>query len=105
MLNTVHEWWLWYANSGFGQAKLSISLVELTLLLVVLTFCLLFRFARIGLLAAYLFIYRWGWIFCKQDFFDNPNIQNLFTTAYIIFGIMVFSFAIAGMACQKGSDE
>ncbi len=105
MLNTIQEWWLWYTSSGLGQATLTIPMVEITLLLIVLAVCLLFRFSRIGLLVAYIFLYRWGWIFRSQHFLYNQIVQNLVTTGYIIFGIMVFLFAVTGMIRAKSPDE
>ena len=105
MFNKIYEWLLWYSNSGLSSGTISIPLVEAIALLLVLTICLLFRFSRIGLLVAYLFIYRWAWYFREQICSNDPYIRSIFTTSYIIFGILIFVFGIIGMVCAKTAGK
>lgn len=64
---------------------------ETLVVFVLLTFCLFFRFSRIGLIVAYAFVYRWGWAVRHLIFPDNTSG---FTLAYIMFGVLVFVFAV-----------
>lgn len=105
ILQRIHELWQWYVSSGLGSATISIPMVETLLVFAVLTVCLLFRFSRIGLIVAYVFVYRWCWAFRQQILPDNPNVYNLFTAGYLICGILVFTFAIVGMIRQKAVGE
>ena len=72
------------------HATLTLPSIEVTLLIVILTVCLLFKFTRIGLFMAYLFVYRWGWLF----FMDQP--QNMLL-GYMTFGCLVGILTIIGM--------
>ena len=105
MFNKIYEWMLSCSNSGLLAENITIPVVEATVLLLVLTICLLFRFSSIGLIVAYLFVYRWAWCFREQIFPNDPYIRSIFTTSYIIFGILVFVFGIIGMACAKASEK
>lgn len=87
----------WYQQSGIAEAVLTIPLVETSLLFFLLTFCLLFRFCKTGLVVAYLFIYRWGWGVHKT-LVDDPTGQSVFSTIYIVFGVLVFTLAIVGLS-------
>ena len=105
MIEKIQEWWQWYLSSDLGSATLSIPMVETILLFAVLTICLLFRFSRIGLIVSYVFVYRWGWAVRQQILPDNPNITSLFTTSYMIFGLMVFTFVIVGMIRGRDTSQ
>lgn len=72
------------------NATLTLPSIEVTLLIVILTVCLLFKFTRIGLFMAYLFVYRWGWLF----FMDQPQDMLL---GYMTFGCLVGILTIIGM--------
>ena len=105
MFDFINNWLLWYHNSSLGSATLSIPLIETSLLLLVLTICLLLRFCRTGLLVAYLFIYRWGWYYQEQFSPNDSYNRMLFTTGYIVFGILVFVLAIIGTVRSGAMDE
>ena len=104
MFGKIYEWMLWCSNYGLSET-ISIPVVEAIVLLLVLTICLLFHFHSIGLIIAYLFIYRWAWCFREQVFPNDPYVRNIFMTSYIVFGILVFVFGIIGMACAKASEK
>lgn len=104
MFNSLGEWWAWYRASEFSQATLAVPLVETTALLVAITICLLFRFSRTGLMLAFLFLYRWGWMVRIQHFTADPGIQAVFSVSYLIFGVGIFAFATVGMI-RRGRDD
>ena len=54
--------------SVIDGANLSLPVIEVTGLMVVVSLCLVFRYNRIGLIAAYLVAYRWGWMFVSSDY-------------------------------------
>lgn len=69
------------------NANLSLPALEVSLLLVVLTCCLVFRFSKTGLIASYIFSYRWGWLF----FTDH---EQEYLLAYLVFGIVVGTLTV-----------
>jgi len=71
-------------------ASITLPAIELSLLLLVLTVCLVFRLTKIGLISAYLFAYKWGWVvFAERD--------SHFLMAYLIFGTAVGISTVTGM--------
>lgn len=97
MFELFNQWWTWYRNSGLDNTMISVPLVDTTILFAALTICLLFRFPRLGLILAYLFIYRWGWSVQVQHFTADPNLQTAISVGYLVFGILVFTFTVVGM--------
>jgi len=78
-------------------ASITLPALELTVLLGVLTFCMVLRLTRIGLITAYLFIYRWGWIlFTEKD--------EQFLTTYLIFGTTVGIITVAGIIFSRHAE-
>ena len=49
-------------------ADITLPFYEVALMLGVLTFSFLFRSYRFGLLAAFLFVFRLGWVFFESNF-------------------------------------
>jgi len=72
------------------KASLPLPGLEITILLVSLTLCLVFRLNRTGLFIAYLFTYRWGWIVFAE------NSQSFLAT-YLLFGSVVGILTVAGL--------
>lgn len=68
--------------AAVSGATLSLPAIEVTSLIILLAVCLIFKFTKTGLLASYIFTYRWGWIF----FSDH---QQSMLTGYLIFGMIV----------------
>ena len=64
------------------NASVTLPAMEITVLLIVLSICLLFKFSRIGLLTAYVFAYKWGWMI-----FANDSQKSML--GYAVFGIIV----------------
>lgn len=73
------------------SSYISLPTGEMMILLIVLVLCLLTKATRIGLLTAYFFVFRWGWIFFRNNYGDLTN--NLFL-AYVILGSLIPLLAI-----------
>ena len=73
-----------------SHASMTLPALEVTALIVIMAFCLLLKFTRTGLIIAYLFVYRWGWLF-----FVEQSTEVL--TAYLVFGCLVGVLTVVGM--------
>lgn len=104
MAATINDLLLWYKASGIQDAIITVPLVELVLLFMLLTVCLLLRLTRTGLIVTYLFIYRWGWLFCLHNNFRDHQMSNLFVTGYIVFGILVLTLTVIAMTISARSS-
>ncbi|MFH1969953.1 MAG: hypothetical protein ABIJ53_06510 [Verrucomicrobiota bacterium] len=104
MLNQV---WQWYQASGLSHTMISIPGMEAMVLLILLTICMLFRINRIGLVTAYIFMYRWGLLFGEQYFAGDTRVYHGFLASYIVFGILVLTLALVAMmvATRSGRQE
>ncbi len=80
------------------SAQISAPSYEVMILLLVLTICLLLRATKTGLLAAYLFTYRWVWLMFERSF--GPN-QMIFLYGFLIFGFVVLILALISMLTQN----
>ncbi len=81
-------------------AQVTAPALELVLALVMLAACLIFKATRTGLLVAFLFVYRWGWLFIEETFVDQwPWI--LF--GYVASGALLVALSVLGML--RHSDE
>lgn len=72
------------------DATITLPAVELTMLLGLLTLTLVFRLARTGLLASYMFVYYWGW-----SLFVGHRPK--FMVGYLVFGGAVAILTAIGM--------
>ena len=104
MPSIINDLVQWYRISGIQDASITVSLVELVILFVFLTVCLLLRLSRTGLIIAYLFIYHWGWSFCLHNNYLGHKITTMFLTGYIVFGILVLTLAIVAMLIASRSS-
>ncbi|MFH1477678.1 MAG: hypothetical protein ABIH24_09355 [Verrucomicrobiota bacterium] len=102
-----HQAWQWYQASGLSHAMISIPGMEVLILLIVLTICLLFRINRTGLVTAYIFTYRWGLLFGEQYFAGDARVYHGFLAGYIVFGILVLTLSLVAMmmATRSGGDD
>ncbi len=71
---------------AFQHSSITLPTLEIMLLLVLITLCLLFRWNRAGLIIAYVDAYRWGWIFFNEAF--KGQFQD-YLVGYYIFGVSV----------------
>ena len=76
------------------QTQVPIPTIELLVLLIILTVSLVFKSTRIGLLMAYIFVYRWGWLFFKETFHGQ---HESFLFGYLIFGALVILLSVIAM--------
>lgn len=68
----------------FTQSTVTTPAHEIMLLLVVVTFCLFAKWTRVGLLVAFVYVYRWGWLFMHQAFDNQPRFLIVYYTAGIL---------------------
>lgn len=78
-------------------ASITLPAIEISTLLALLTFCLVFHLTKIGLITAYLFIYRWGWLLLA-------NNGQKFLTYYFILGTFVGIITAAGLVFTRHSS-
>jgi hypothetical protein len=76
------------------QTNVPIPTLELLALLVMLTISLIFKATRVGLLVAYLFVFRWGWLFFRETFHDQ---HDSFLFSYLAFGVLVTALSVIMM--------
>lgn len=69
--------------------KIDLPGIELMALLTIMSLALVFRFPRTGLIAAYIFSYRWGW---QAITVNSPSAL----VAYMVFGILVGTLSVVG---------
>ena len=77
-----------------NQTTVPIPTLEILALLVILTISLIFKSTRVGLLMAYLFVFRWGWLFIHATFGEEHEI---FMISYLVFGAFVTALSIVMM--------
>jgi hypothetical protein len=78
------------------QSQLSLPGLEVVLLITLLSLSLVFRFNRCGMMTAYIFAYRWGWMIVHRF---PEEVQF----AYIVFGVLVGALSVAGMLADRKS--
>ncbi len=66
---------------------------EVICLLTILTLCLLLKTNKMGLIASYLFAYRWGWLVFESSFGEHTS----FMYGYLIFGFIALILAVVSM--------
>ena len=83
------------------HAQITMPSLEVMLLFILLSLTLLLRANRIGLVAAYLFVYRWGWIFFQESFGRD---QLAFQYSYILMGGIVLVLSVISMFRGAGTE-
>ncbi len=79
-------------------ASISLPVMEITGLITIVSLCLVFRYNRIGLVTAYLFAYRWGWLFVSSQY-QTARIP------YIWFGGAVAALTVFSMIRDTSLGE
>jgi hypothetical protein len=72
------------------NATITLPAVEVAIMMITMSFCLLVRYPKVGLIAAYIFAYKWGWMFINKQ---SPN----FLVAYLAFGFII---GLLGVICM-----
>ncbi len=80
------------------KACITLPVMEITLLVLTLSLCLVFRLSKVGLIIAYIFAYRWGWMFFMGQ-------EQHFLVAYSITGIAVGTLTVIGMLRSHHTEE
>lgn len=75
-------------------STLTLPSFEVSLFVVLLALCLLYRYNRAGIIVAYAFAARWGWLVVNQ-------LPGAAQTTYIVLGILVGALAIVGMVSDQ----
>ncbi len=75
-------------------ASLELPAIEATALLVLIAICLVTRHTRAGLVATYIFAYRWGW-----RLFAGHSIP--FLSAYLFFGMITGILTVIAIMTDK----
>ncbi len=70
---------------------------EIMLLLVVTTICLIARWSRVGLLIAFIYAYRWGWLLMHQEFGTHHEMLLI----YYISGIIAIVSTVIAFLMRK----
>ena len=86
----------------FETSLVSLPASEVMVMLGLLTIFMLFRCNRIGLVVAYLFAYRWGWLFFQQSF--GAQFRD-YVMGYYVFGAVVFLLVVIGMFGPPSSSR
>ena len=73
-----------------NDASLTLPAMELALLLIIVSICLVLKFSRTGLITGYIFAYKWGWTFCLAS---APGHMLI----YMIFGAVVCILSVVNM--------
>ena len=68
-------------------ASLTLPAMEVSLLLAALSCCLVFKLTRTGLIIAYLFVYRWGWLLMSDQ---GETYMAMYLGLGLIIGIITF---------------
>lgn len=69
---------------------IALPAIQVVILISALSLCLVFRTARLGLIVAYLFAYRWGFLFFTHNF---PK----FLLVYLLLGGIVALLTVINM--------
>jgi hypothetical protein len=77
-----------------SSATLEMPALEVSLLLIILSLCLMTKYSKTGLLVAYAFSYKWGW-----TVFVSSNESLLLV--YLIFGVATGILTTVGMLFAK----
>ena len=82
------------------STKVSISFMQILLLLIFSTLFLLFGKVKLALITNYLFTFYWGFgaNFGKAGI-SNPDILPWFSFSYLVFGLIIVILFLAGL-CQ-----
>ena len=83
--------------SVLQNARIDLPIVEIAVLVMSLSFFLVFKMTRVGLIAAYLFTYRWGLLFFTRQASD-------FLVFYLLFGFAVGLLTIIGMVWSSSAN-
>jgi hypothetical protein len=76
------------------SSQLSLPSIEVALFVMLLAIALLYRYNRAGMVVAYVFAARWGWMVVG-------TLPTAARTTYVVFGVLVGALAIVSMLSDK----
>ncbi len=76
-------------------ATLTLPAIEVAALIIIISLCLVFKVNRVGLIVAYLFSYRWGWLLCMGQ-------GKEVLIPYLVFGCTVIILTVVSMLRSRG---
>jgi len=79
-------------------SHIEVPTYELIALLVTVSFCLLFRAVRLGLLISFLFSFHMGWLFFV-DFYGLDYLAHVY--AYGLLGLAVFGLGLYNLMLER----
>ncbi|HOO51273.1 MAG TPA: hypothetical protein PLK94_08315 [Alphaproteobacteria bacterium] len=79
------------ALAAIPYSPVVLPFVEVIALIVLLVSCLLFDLSRCGLIIAYVFSYRWGWMLLDE------KRSMMFFFAYCMFGVLTGTLAVIAL--------
>lgn len=80
------------------EARIPLPALEVAALVGLLAICLVFRLPRVGIVSAYIFVYRWGWLF----FTEQTDTQ---LAAYLVFGSIIAILTVVNMFRSNPEHE
>ena len=87
----------------FYSIELSIPVVQITLLLILSTFALLFGRTRLALIINFVFTIYWGYFLSIDQFADSGLIGGAYSAIYFGIGAIIVILAIIGFL--RGDKE
>ena len=80
-----------------AEATITVSVLQITIMIIMFSLCLLFRFNKLGLLLAYLYTFHMGWTFCQAELIHKGTQFHTYAMVYVIFGMFVLFLSIVQM--------
>jgi hypothetical protein len=77
-----------------SDASIELPAIEVTVLLILMAVCLVSKHTRVGLVATYVFAYRWGW-----SIFAEHSLG--FLSAYLFFGMITGILTVVALITDK----
>lgn len=81
-----------------AEAHVPMPMWEVSLLLIGLSACLVLRFNKMGLLAAYLFTFHMGWVALDGELLKQMPSLRPYAWVYFASGVVVLLLALIGMS-------
>lgn len=72
------------------NATIALPVLEVSVLVLALSYCLAQKWTDTGLVIAYMFVYHWGWLFFAKQ-------NTLFFGIYLVLGAFVLTLSILDM--------
>jgi len=81
-----------------GNASIELPVIEVSILILILSVCLVLRLPRFGLITSYLFIYRWGLLFFLKQ-------GHSLLVPYLFFGFAIGVATVIGLVWKPSATD